>query len=369
MNVRRVLRSLIAGWLASPYSLFAQETPPDSAARIAAFQPIVEFLPIVSYDTDVGFGYGAKGVIRNHLGQEESFDMVAFNSTKGERWYRFVFSLPDFELRQGSVYPLAVDVIIDYDKWIKDSFFGIGQDSKFDQREYYTKEPLDISVTLSRGFTNTIVGQVGTRFRAVRNFNFAEGSRLRELPPPLNSSRVAYASIYASFRYDSRNSFINPSRGVVLEADAEAAPRLHFNDIAGTRLAGWIQYYAETFSPKTVLAARLGIQGVAGNSLPTQVLMSVGGSNTLRGSPGDRYLDRVAVVFNAEFRFPMFWRLGGVGGVDAGEVARSLEALNLRWAANPVAGLRLVMETFVVRLDVGFGNETTGFYFNFGQLF
>jgi len=27
------------------------------------------------------------------------------------------------------------------------------------------------------------------------------------------------------------------------------------------------------------------------------------------------------------------------------------------------------MDTFVVRLDVGFGKETTGVYFNFGQIF
>jgi hypothetical protein len=34
-----------------------------------------------------------------------------------------------------------------------------------------------------------------------------------------------------------------------------------------------------------------------------------------------------------------------------------------------VAGLRFYMNTFVVRCDVGFGKETTGLYFNFGQVF
>jgi hypothetical protein len=36
---------------------------------------------------------------------------------------------------------------------------------------------------------------------------------------------------------------------------------------------------------------------------------------------------------------------------------------------NAVAGLRFSMETFVVRADVGFGRESTGFYLNFGHLF
>jgi hypothetical protein len=37
--------------------------------------------------------------------------------------------------------------------------------------------------------------------------------------------------------------------------------------------------------------------------------------------------------------------------------------------AKPVAGLRFYMNTFVVPCDVGFGKETTGLYFNFGQVF
>jgi hypothetical protein len=36
---------------------------------------------------------------------------------------------------------------------------------------------------------------------------------------------------------------------------------------------------------------------------------------------------------------------------------------------NPHIRLRYLMETVVVRVDVGFGAETTGLYFNFGQLF
>ena len=71
-----------------------------------------------------------------------------------------------------------------------------------------------------------------------------------------------------------------------------------------------------------------------------------------------------------ELRFPVYWRIGGVLGVDAGKVWPSLSAMDLmRWAYNPLAGLRFYMDNFVVRADVGFGSEGTGFYFNFGQLF
>jgi hypothetical protein len=113
----------------------------------------IELLPIASYDTDVGFAYGAKAFLLNLLKQNESFDLTLFNSTKGERWYRFVFSIPDFELRQQKIYPLAVDVMVDYDKYIKNNFFGTGNKSVFKDKEEYTKEPFELGLNLSSGFT------------------------------------------------------------------------------------------------------------------------------------------------------------------------------------------------------------------------
>ena len=322
------------------------------------------------YDTDVGFGYGAKGFFLNHFGLNESFDILLFNSTKGERYYRLVVSLPDFERRQRKVYPLAVDLVIEYDKWIKNNFFGVGNTSSFSDREYYTREPLDISLALSRGFTSSLVGQVGWRYKTVRNFNFSEESRLRNLPPALNASRVSYASVFFTLRYDTRDSYINPSHGSVLQGEAEVVPHSGLENVTFTRLSAWAQHYTELFIPKTVLALRLGMQGLTGGDLPVQVLLPIGGSTTLRGSPQDRYLDKVSAVANAEVRFPIIWRFGGVAGFDFGKVWGELKDFDLRrWAVNPVAGLRFYMNTFVVRCDVGFGKETTGLYFNFGQVF
>jgi hemolysin activation/secretion protein len=90
----------------------------------------------------------------------------------------------------------------------------------------------------------------------------------------------------------------------------------------------------------------------------------------LRGSPQDRYLDKSHLILNAELRFPVFWRFGGVLGMDAGKVWPSLGDMDFRgWIVNTTIGLRFYMKTFVVRLDIGLGKESTGFYFNFGHIF
>lgn len=353
-----------------PVPMTVERSLNAGSSLITTNESTIEPLPILSYDTDTGLGYGAKAFLLNLLGGNESFDCVFFNSSKGERWYRLVFSLPDFELRQGKIYPLAVDLVLDYDKWIKNSFFGLGNRSRFQDREYYTREPLEITLSLSKGFSPRLVGQAGIRLKSVRNFNFSDSSTLVHLPPSMNSATASYRSLYISARYDSRNSFVNPSYGSVVQVDAERTLSTSPEDFQFTRLSLSMQDYSVLFYPTTVLAVRWTAQGLIGGNLPVHALASVGGNNTLRGSPQDRYLDKISAIVNAEFRFPLYWRFGGVVGFDAGKVWNSPSELDLvRWATNPNIGLRFYMDTFVVRLDVGLGKETTGMYFNFGQIF
>ena len=90
----------------------------------------------------------------------------------------------------------------------------------------------------------------------------------------------------------------------------------------------------------------------------------------MRGYPQDRFLDKIAAVANAEFRFPIFLRFGGVAGIDLGRVWNKNSEIGFSgWHKNSNFGLRFYMETFIVRLDVGMSSETTGFYFNFGHIF
>lgn len=362
------LPALLFGCVSSlcvSFQMTAGETVEDSTRRATT-----DLLPVVSYDTDTGFGYGVKIFALDHLGSDESFDLVLFNSTKGERWYRLVFSIPDFELRQGKIYPVALDLTVDYDKWIANSFFGIGNRSRYQDRETYTREPFEISLALSRGFSPVLIGQAGLRYKAVRQFNLSEDSRLSRLPPALNVSRVSVASLFGTVRYDTRDSYIDPLNGLVLLGEIETVPHLHVNDVGFTRIGAWVQSYSRLSQMKIVLASRIGIQALMGDNLPVQVLLPIGGNNTVRGSPQDRFLDKVSVVGNMELRFPIYWRFGGMAGVDCGKVWHRLSELDLaRWATNPVLGLRFFMDTFVVRLDVGFGKEETGFYLNFGQVF
>jgi outer membrane protein assembly factor BamA len=300
--------------------------------------------------------------------ERESFDVILFNSTKGERWYRFVVSIPDFELRQGTDYSLAVDLILDYDKYLKNGFFGVGPDSRFDDREEYTREPFEATVVFSRGVARQTVLQAGARYRWIRNSNVTDSSTIPTSGSSLSSGIATAFSVTASARYDTRDSYINPSRGTVIRGEAELAPSV--GSASFFRAGGTMQWYTPDVYPKTVFAFRLSGQMIDGPGLPIQFMLPLGGNQTLRGFPQDRFLGRVSLVGNVEFRFPLLWRFGAVAGLDAGKVWMNLSAIDLTgWRANTLFGIRFHMDTFIVRADLGLGPETTGFYLNFGQLF
>lgn len=345
--------------------LAAPATPADSAGH----ERIIEPFPILSYDTDTGLGYGGKVVFRNQFEARESFDCTLFNSTKGERWYRFAMSLPDGELRHGTLFPLAVDVILDYDRWVHFGFFGTGNGSSFTDREYYTKEAVEAGILLSRALSSRLVAQTGIRMRVVRNEAGGPDSRLTA-GHPLDDDRAAWSSVSASVRYDTRNSTLHPSTGVVLGAEIEQVIDGWPGNTMFTRYGLTAQGYVPLQGEEFLMAGRFRFQALTGGSFPIQALLPIGGNATLRGSPQDRYLDRTAAIANAELRFPIYRRLAGIAGLDVGRVWHSPALMGwYGWHMNPTAGVRLIMETFVVRMDCGFGRETTGVYVNFGHIF
>ena len=336
-----------------------------------------ELFPIVNYDSDAGFGYGAKAFLFNQMGLKESCDLILYNSTKGERWYRFVFSIMDIQKRQGQKYPLALDLIVDYDKWINYRYYGVEYFYERDsllEYETYTREPFEISTVISSAFTKTFVVNVGLKYRTVSSYNFDTNGELQKFDGSFNNRFINTLSLLVNLRWDSRNNFINPTNGMVFQIDAEYSPVLSFTNENYFKLGLTFQNYLTLFEPQIVFASRLVVQIIYPDNVPIQLQLPIGGNNTLRGLPQDRYLSASTLIFNNELRFPIWWRLSGIAGLDVGATGSTTDyefwAQQLSgWIVNPVLGLRLYMDNFIVRFDVGFGSETTGIYFNFGHIF
>ncbi len=167
------------------------------------------------------------------MGLKESYDLILYNSTKGERWYRFVFSVMDIQRRQGQKYPLALDLIVDYDKWINYRYYGVEYFYERDsllEYETYTREPFEISTILSKGLTKTFVGSAGLKYKTISSYNFDANGELQKFDGSFNNRFINTLSLLTNIRWDSRNNFLNPDRGIVLQIDAEYAPDFSFTN-------------------------------------------------------------------------------------------------------------------------------------------
>jgi len=322
--------------------------------------------PILLYDSDIGFGYGGKGTIKNIYKKNESFDLILFNSSKGQQWYSFAFSIPDFEIRQGEKYPLALDLKIEYDKRIKSNFFGFGNDSQ-DNEFQFIREYAKLEFILSRAFTERIIGEIGYRLTPYSAYGFnPTWGTITAATSGAGESIVSLMT--ARIRWDTRDSQIHPKRGFRAFYSIEySAPGLGSDwDYTKHRLE--ISRYNSIWG-NHVLASRFWLENVAG-SAPYQEMSKIGGSWTARGYKADRFLDKSITLVSMEYRFPIFKKLGGVVFRDLGRVYDNLNNIEFSdWHSNWGWGLRFYLANFVVRMDIGKSTEGSRLFFHFGHVF
>jgi len=352
-----------------PLALSAQDTT-IAPGSYKSFSPF----PIVMYDTDIGFGYGGRVKFVDYLGKKESLDLILFNSTKGERWYVFTFSIPDFEIRQGKRYGLSFDLKAEYDKYLNYSFYGLGPGTPETNETLLTHETVNLPLTFGRGLTPHLVVEAAYAFRWLKYTDPREGPFQDEIAALAARGRFFAPYLTFALRYDTSDSQIHPTRGVRLILQDDWSGKFMGSSAAAfNRLTVDLRKYQRVFGAKDVFAVRALAQYVAGDNIPLFDHASLGGggvNTAMRGYPLNRFLDKGKFLVNAEYRFPIIWRLGGNVFADAGTVWPSLREIDLgKTALDAGVGLRFYMPDFVVRVDVAWSGEGMGLYFNFGQIF
>jgi outer membrane protein insertion porin family len=123
-----------------------------------------------------------------------------------------------------------------------------------------------------------------------------------------------------------------------------------------------------------VLAFRLYYGGSSGD-LPLIERFEIGGQNSVRGAEETAQSGDEALLFNAEWRFPVAGDFGGAVFFDTGTAALPGESLDLGNMVSTIGlGVRYRINFFgqaPLRLDYGFDLDThqSQIVFGFGQLF
>lgn len=356
-----VFFSLTSGYLASEDDKNSKDTKKS-----------MNVFPFPMYDTDIGFGYGAKAKFVNYFSKEESFDFFVFNSTKGERTYIFIFSIPDTEIRQGKTYPFSFDLKAEYSKYLKYYFYGFGADSRKEDETEFTNERKELQLKLGRGFSSRFVVELFYSFKNVFYFNIERDRPFTDTLDIVEEQFSPFASLV--IRYDNSDSQIHPRKGFRLIFQNDVASKLLGNKNASFhRFTLDFRKYTLLFGQNDVLAFRTLIQKVSGETIPLFEMSSLGGGSemdAMRGYIMNRFNDKGKFLINAEYRFPLWKKLGGNFFLDGGSVWPSWSRIRLDNVAVDVGwGLRYYLQNFVVRFDMGFSEEGMRIYFNFNHIF
>jgi outer membrane protein assembly factor BamA len=234
---------------------------------------------------------------------------------------------------------------------------------------------MESKITLNTSFEKEMTGALGIKFKSLSTYNYRRDGRLTSLEVNnifADQPYLKYVSVYLNAKWDTRNSYINPSKGLAVETEFEYAPDLFDNNDAFFRQAFIIRNFQEIFLEDFILASRAMEQILIPKPGSSQFLaLPIGGSNTLRGVPMDKFRFNSEFLLNNELRFPIWWKFGGIAGVDIGYGSNKNlypeDAIN--WIANPVIGLRFYMDNYVVRADIGYYKGDIGFYLNFGHIY
>ncbi len=171
--------------------------------------------------------------------------------------------------------------------------------------------------------------------------------------------------------WDTRDHQNNPWEGVLASVGAERSLSLG----AMSHDFGSIQCdFRGYFSPaqKHVVAGRILFRSAAGN-VPFFHLPAYGGVNLGRGYPYVRFLDKNGLASQAEYRFPLWRFISGVGFLEFGQVQSDIRRFSLG-AFHPCAGFGIRFsfgsnENSILGLDFGFSSEGVAILFRRGHAF
>jgi len=171
--------------------------------------------------------------------------------------------------------------------------------------------------------------------------------------------------------YDTRDNLFYPSEGVYVESSLFSNRKFLGSDFNFNKLYLDASKFWTT-SWDHIIGINLYSELTVGDP-PFNQMSLMGNRRRMRGYYEGRYRDNHYITFQGEYRFPVFWRLGLVAFGGVGAVANEFSEFgNDIWRYTVGGGLRLMFdkkEKINIRVDMGFGKDTSAFYLSIGEAF
>ncbi|HTE12730.1 MAG TPA: BamA/TamA family outer membrane protein, partial [Chitinophagaceae bacterium] len=265
-------------------------------------------LPVVarSIETSWSFGTAISGTF--HINKKDSIirtsnlqSLVLYSLKK-----QFIAAIEGTIYFPGEKYILSQQLSYSF---FPDKFWGLGRMAPDSNAESYNFRQFYVYLHGQRAIARHLFIGALYEYQRLIKIEYTPGGLFDKLNI---QGRHGYqvSGLGASLTYDTRNDAFAPDKGVFLQGYFN-----HFAGFLGSDFA-YTNYVIDTRGfIKTYKKQVLALQAYAylnNGNVPLRSLASFGGANSMRGYYDGRYRDKDQVVLQAEYRVPVYRRLGAV---------------------------------------------------------
>lgn len=261
-----------------------------------------------------------------------------------------------------------------------DKFWGLGNNTGSREKEFeqYTFTQVFINPQFYKKVSKNMFVGIGINFQGVFKIDTNLLRKSLDVPSILpksyftednvlgiaNNPRKKYSvtGFELIFNYDSRNNAYMPSKGELIRVRLSQFYRFTGSDYDFQFLEFDLRKFFKvgkksTFGINSYMYFSFG-------DVPFRNMATLGGRNYMRGYYDGRFRDKKFISYQAEYRFPIWWRFGGAAFVGFGQVAKDFNSFTLQGFKLSIGGgLRIAIlpkEKLNLRIDYGFGNVGNG---------
>ncbi|MCF6269428.1 MAG: outer membrane protein assembly factor [Melioribacteraceae bacterium] len=359
--------TIILGLFFAVSQLFAQENLDSSKVGKIDYA----YYPMIFYTPETHFAFGAGGMLYSRLGIEKDLQpsKVQLSSyyTTNNQYY---FAIEPTLYFGGTAKVISESKFIYSKELLK--FYGIGNNTpKIDNPDYeiglfrfYTELGYETSLIkkLHIGFVyeytiNTIIDKLENTELINNEVVGSNGG---------NTSGFGLLLIV-----DQRDNVFYPTKNGYYKVRMIFMERSFGSDFTYNRLVfDFRKYY--NLGKSNIVAGQVYFESTSGD-VPFFKLPALGGFKRMRGYFLGRYRDELYLTWQIEYRKIIWNRIGAVAFFGMGDVAKRISQFNLsQFKYSYGVGLRYVFdekERLNVRMDLGFGKNTSGIYFSLEEAF
>ncbi|MCC9135433.1 BamA/TamA family outer membrane protein [Pontibacter silvestris] len=332
--------------------------------------------PVVYYTPNTGFAIGAN--ILGYLKLKSKTDTTYTRLSVARLFADYTWNKQTYQWLSWNIFTRDEKFLLRGElrnRIYRDRFYGIGNVSQDEDEEIFWYNYVSARIAGLKSLGRHVF--FGPDFQIENYYNIKLDSLDAQRDSQLRANQIPgykggiNSGLGAIFLIDARNNVAFPSKGYYLELSA-----YHF----GSTFGGDFDYnnYNFIFSsyyelkPDHVLGTNTVLNLNSGN-VPVQRLATSGGERILRSYARNRFFDDHFAGTQAEYRFPLFRKVGMVAFAGVGDVFDKPSDISLSTLKYSIGtGFRysvLPQEKLNSRLDIGLGREGIAVFVGIGEAF